>query len=95
MLGETFDQIYNKFQKDIADAKLEGELKGELSGKMEVAKNMIKKGLKLDFISEVTKIPLSELKKIVSATSINQEKTRSFLFDLVSRVKNIMRSLIK
>ena len=98
MLGETLARIYEKYDnydKKIADAKLEGKKEGKLENAKEIAMNMIKIGLNFDIISSVTKIPLSDLKKIASANSINKEKAQSFLFNLCTRVKNIMRSIVK
>ena len=103
MLGETLARIYDNYDKKIADAKLEGKKEGMIEGKKEgklenakeIAMNMIKIGLNFDIISSVTKIPLSDLKKIASANSINKEKARSFLFNLCTRVKNIIRSIVK
>ena len=95
MLGETLARIYDNYDKKIADAKLEGKKEGKLENAKEIAMNMIKIGLNFDIISSVTKIPLSDLKKIASANSINKEKAQSFLFNLCTRVKNIIRSIVK
>ena len=43
--------------------ELEGKLKGELKGKLITAKNLIEVGMKLEDISNVTEIPIKDLKE--------------------------------
>jgi predicted transposase/invertase (TIGR01784 family) len=42
----------------------EGELKGIKKGKIEVAVNLLSKGMELDLVSEITNIPISKLKSL-------------------------------
>ena len=45
-----------------------GEVKGEKKAKMETAVNMMKMGMKLSLIQEVTNLPMSTLKKLASVS---------------------------
>ena len=59
--------LLEKFAEERLKGKLEGELKGklegELKGKLITAKNLIEVGMKLEDISNVTEIPIKDLKE--------------------------------
>ncbi|KRF03785.1 hypothetical protein ASG89_03240 [Paenibacillus sp. Soil766] len=48
-------------------AREEGEKQGELKGKLEVANKMLAKGMDMESISELTGLPIEEIKKINQA----------------------------
>ena len=63
MLGETIEKI---IAKNIEEARSEGYKIGLKKGRQNVARNMLKKGYSVEFISSVTEIPTSDLEKIQS-----------------------------
>ena len=64
MLGETIDKIIEKQKEDVKSARSEGKKDGKKEGKKEVAIDMLKEGVGVEFISRVTKIPMSDLKEM-------------------------------
>ncbi|MBQ7606515.1 MAG: hypothetical protein IJU76_00795 [Desulfovibrionaceae bacterium] len=63
MLGETIEKI---IAKDREEARSEWFAIGRREGRQEVARNMLKKGWAIEFISSATKIPMSELEEMQS-----------------------------
>ncbi|MBQ7606514.1 MAG: hypothetical protein IJU76_00790 [Desulfovibrionaceae bacterium] len=63
MLGETIEKI---IAKNIEEARSEGYTIGRREERQKVARNMLKKGWTIEFISSVTEIPMSDLEKMQS-----------------------------
>ena len=63
MLGETIEKI---IAKNIEEARSEGYKIGLKKVRQNVARNTLKKGYSVEFISSVTEIPTSDLEKIQS-----------------------------
>ena len=61
MLGETIEKI---IAKNIEEARSEGYKIGLKKGRQNVARNMLKKGYSVEFISSVTEIPTSDIEKM-------------------------------
>jgi DNA-directed RNA polymerase subunit E'/Rpb7 len=49
-------------------AKKEGKMKGEKEKSIKIAINLMKKGLNLNLVSEVTKLPISKLQNLNNKT---------------------------
>lgn len=61
-------KYYRDLKNSLDTAKEEGKMEGIIEGKMEreidIAKNMLKKGLEIEMISELTGLPLEEINKL-------------------------------
>ena len=59
------------YQMALLESKLEGEEKGRLQGIESVAFNMIKKGMALETISELTELSIAHLKSLADKLKIS------------------------
>ncbi|GAA5819786.1 MAG: Pseudogene of transposase [Methanobrevibacter sp. CfCl-M3] len=50
--------------KGMKEGIIKGEQKGMNDGKLEIAINLLRKGMELDLVSEVTNLPISKLKNL-------------------------------
>ena len=65
MLVETLHEILIKReQKGIKEGVKEGVKKGKYEGKLETAKKLLAKGYSVDFVAEVTELPVQEIEKL-------------------------------
>ncbi|WP_312811575.1 hypothetical protein [Sedimentibacter sp.] len=65
-VSEMTEYIYTRGKAEgVREGKAEGVKEGRAEGKLETAIEMLKKGLEIELISEVTKLPEEEIKKLL------------------------------